>query len=57
MINASYLITDKTGKNIASGKFNNALNTIDIKGIETGIYNLTLISNHTINTKVVILKN
>jgi hypothetical protein len=57
MINASYLITDQTGRNIASGKFNNALNTIDIKGIETGIYNLTLISNHTINTKVVILKN
>ncbi len=57
MINANYLITDQAGRNIASGKFNNALNIIDINGIETGIYNLKIISNHTINTKVVILKN
>ena len=57
MINASYLITDQAGRNIASGKFNKTLNTIDINGIETGIYNLKIISNHTINTKVVILKN
>jgi hypothetical protein len=57
MINASYLITDQAGRNIASGKFNNTLNTIDINGIETGIYNLKIISNNTLNTKVVILKN
>lgn len=57
MINASYLITDQAGRNIASGKFNNTLNTIDINGIETGIYNLKIISNNTLNTKVVIFKN
>ncbi len=55
--NSDYFISDHTGRNIASGKFNSTINSIDLTGIESGIYYLQIMAKQPYLSKIVILKN